>query len=102
MSELPEQDKLKETSVLSKSTVERVVINRQQAIKLFFKAIDHDDPYWTDLLDAADETLLVFDDGDNLINWPNQWDVGRALGFTDDEMEKAAGSEPGRLKELGL
>lgn len=85
------------------SGVERFVMNRQQAIRVFFKAIDHDDPYWTDTLDAADESLLVFDDnGDDLLRWPNQWDVGRALGFTDEEMEVATGAEPGRLKELGL
>lgn len=77
----------------------RFVISRQEAIKLFFRAIDHDDPYWTDLV----EDHLVFDEsGDDVIDWPNQWDVGRALGFTDEEMETATGGEPGRLKELGL
>ncbi len=79
--------------------VQALVISRQEAIKIFFSAIDHDDPYWTDLV----EDHLVFDErGEDVIAWPNQWDVGRALGFTDEEMETAAGSTPGRLKELGL
>lgn len=78
--------------------IERIVISREQAIKTFFRAIDHDDPYWTDLV----EDLCVYDDDDELVNWPNQWDMGRALGFTDEEMEVATGAEKGRLKELGL
>ncbi len=41
-------------------------------------------------------------DGDDVIAWPSQYDVGRALGFTDMEMENAEGIEEGRLKELGL
>lgn len=78
---------------------EEIKITRQEAIKLFFKAISHDDPYWTDLV----EDHLVFDDsGDNVIAWPSQYDVGRSLGFSDEEMETAEGVEPGRLKELGL
>ena len=77
----------------------RIVINRQQAIEIFFKAIQHDDPYWTDLV----EDHLVFDEsGEDVIAWPSQYDVGRALGFTDEEMESAEGLERGRLKELGL
>lgn len=74
-----------------------VVISREQAIKIFFDAIRHDDPYWTDLV----EDHLVWD-GDDVIAWPSQYDVGRALGFTDMEMENAEGIEEGRLKELGL
>ena len=86
----------------SGSSQEPVVINRQQAISVFFKAIDHDDPYWTDTLEAADESLLVFNEDDDLVSWPSQFDIGRALGFTDEEMESATGTEKGRLKELGL
>lgn len=78
---------------------EKIEITRQDAIKLFFKAIRHDDPYWIDLV----EDHLVFDDsGDNVIAWPSQYDVGRSLGFSDEEMETAEGVEPGRLKKLGL
>ena len=58
--------------------VDPAVINRQQAIKIFFQAIDHDDPYWTDLV----EDHLVFNDDGDVIAWPSQYDVGRALGFT--------------------
>ena len=75
-----------------------VVVSRKQAIKVFFKAIQHDAPYWTDLV----EDHLVFNDDDDVIAWPSQYDIGRALGFTDDEMETAEGLEKGRLKELGL
>lgn len=78
--------------------IDPVVINRQQAIKIFFSAINHDDPYWTDLV----EDHLVFNDDDDVIAWPSQYDVGRALGFTDDEMEIAEGIDKGRLKVLGL
>ena len=79
--------------------VERIVINRQQAIKIFFKAVDHEDPYWFDLV----EDLLLFDERtDDVIAWPSQHDIGRALGFTNDEMETAQGIEKGRLTELGL
>ena len=76
----------------------KVVLNRAAAIKLFFMAIDHDDPYWTDLV----EDHLVFDEKDNVIDWPNQWVVGRAMGFTNEEMETATGAEKGRLEKLGL
>jgi hypothetical protein len=79
--------------------IERVVINREQAIKVFFRAIDHDDPYWTDLV----EDYSHFDDNEPANDiWPSQWQVGRALGFTDAEMEKANGVEKGRLKLLNL
>jgi len=77
---------------------ERLVISREQAIHTFFRAIDHDDPYWTDLV----EHLCVYDEDDEIVDWPNQWDMGRALGFTDEEMEAATGVEKGRLKVLGL
>ena len=88
-----------EKSNVEAPEVRRVVISREQAIKIFFMAIDHDDPYWTDLV----EDHLVFDDkGDDVIAWPSQWDVGQALGFSIEEMEKGAGMEPGRLTELGL
>jgi len=87
-----------EASTEQGGLIDPVVINRQQAIKIFFNAIDHDDPYWTDLV----EDHLVFNDDDDVIAWPSQYDVGRALGFTDSEMETAEGLEQGRLKELGL
>lgn len=85
-------------SNVDESAVERLVISREQAIETFFRAIDHDDPYWTDLV----EDLCVYDDDDEIVNWPSQWDMGRALGFTDEEMEIATSAEKGRLKELGL
>lgn len=91
-----------EKSNVDAPEVERIVISRQQAIALFFKVIEHDDPYWTDTLEAADESLLVLDGDDNLVSWPSCWDVGRSLGFSDEEMEVATGTEKGRLKELGL
>ncbi|WP_396586431.1 hypothetical protein [Bermanella sp. R86510] len=72
----------------------QIVINRQEAIKIFFKAVDHDDPYWDNLVDDH-----YNEENDT---WPSQWDVGRVLGFTDEEMEIAEGMEKGRLKELGL
>lgn len=76
-----------------------IKITRQEAINIFFKAVEHDDPYWTDLV----ESHLVFDEsGDNLIAWPSQYDIGRSLGFSDEEMEIADGIGLGRLKELGL
>ena len=87
-----------ETDTIVDGLIDPAVINRQQAIKIFFQAIDHDDPYWTDLV----EDHLVFNDDDDVIAWPSQYDVGRALGFTDEEMETAEGLEQGRLKELGL
>lgn len=69
---------------------QQVVINRQQAIEIFFKAVQHDDPYWTDLV----EDHLVFNEsGDDVVAWPTQYDVGRALGFTDEEMKTAEGLE---------
>lgn len=73
---------------------ERLVINRDQAIKVFFMAVDHEDPYWGNLMDDYyDEKTDSF---------PTQRAVGRALGFTDLEMEIADGMTPGRLKGLGL
>jgi len=84
---------------MSEVNQQSVAVSRPDAIKLFFKAINHDDPYWVDLV----EDHLVFDEsGDDVIAWPSQYDVGRALGFTDEEMEAAEGIERGRLKELGL
>lgn len=69
-------------------------INREQALKVFFRAIDHEDPYWDSLLEEFyDEETDSF---------PSQWEVGAALGFSDEEMEKANGMEPGRLTELDL
>jgi hypothetical protein len=55
-------------------------ICRGDAIKIFFRAVDHDDPYWDGLVDEwyDEETDTE----------PSQWCVGRALGFTDAEMEK--------------
>jgi hypothetical protein len=76
---------------------QKIEVTREEAIKLFFKAINHDDPYWTDLV----EDHLVWD-GDDVIAWPSCYDVGRSLGFSDEEMETAEGLEPGRLKKLGL
>ena len=74
--------------------VQKLVMQRQDAITIFFKAIDQDDPYWD---------LLVDDWYDEKTDTePSQWDVGRALGFTDNEMELAAGLPLGRLKELGV
>ena len=71
--------------------------NRQQAIEIFFRAIDHDDPYWTNLV----EDHLILNENGDVVEWPSQYDVGRALGFTDYEMEIATGLEEGRLAELG-
>lgn len=68
--------------------------NRQQAIVLFFKAIDHDDPYWIDLVEDFYE--------EEPESWPNQFHVGKALGFTTTEMESATGMEPGTIEKLGL
>lgn len=80
-------------------SLQKVEVTRKEAIKLFFKAINHEDPYWTDLV----EDHLVFDEsGENVVAWPNCFDVGRSLGFSDEEMETAEGIEPGRLKKLGL
>lgn len=73
-------------------------INREDAIKIFFRAIEHDDHYWTDLV----EEFCSFDDEDEIVNWPSQWDIGASLGFSDEEMEIATGTEKGILKYLGL
>jgi len=96
---MPNETTKPETNAEVGGRVDPLVINRIEAIKIFFRAIDHDDPYWTDLV----EDHLVFDEKtDDVISWPDQWDVGRALGFTDEEMETATGVEKGRLKKLGL
>ena len=69
-------------------------VSRQQAIKVFFQAVNNDDPCWDSLMeDFYDEETDSF---------PTQWEVGRALGFSNAEMEEAAGVEKGRLEELGL
>ena len=69
-------------------------ITREEALRLFFKAIDHDDPYWENLMqDFYDEESE---------NFPSQWQVGKALGFSVEEMERACGVEPGRLIDLGV
>lgn len=67
-------------------------ISRTEAIKVFFRAIDHDDPYWDTL------TEEFYDEATD--SWPSQWDVGLALGFTIDEMAEAQGVDPDQLRDL--
>lgn len=65
-----------------------------EAIKLLMQATERDDPSWEGLVeDWYDE------DTDTM---PCVWDVLRTAGFSDDEIEKAAGLESGRLAKLGL
>lgn len=79
--------------------MKEVKMTREGALKIFFKVVDQEDPYWMDMV----EDHLIFDeDGEDVIAWPSVYSVGRALGFSDTEMEVAEGLEAGRLKELGL
>lgn len=67
-------------------------INRQQAIKLFLKATDYDDPYWSDL------TEEFYDEkNDSIITI---YEVFEAIGISKDEVEKADRYIPEEVDQL--
>ena len=74
--------------------MKKPIMSRDDAIRILMGSTEHEDPHWENLVqDWYDE------DTDTI---PSVWDVFRAAGFNDPEIEKAAGLRPGRLQELGL
>ena len=59
-------------------------ISRQDAIKLFCRVTDKDDPYWINLVEE-----FCDDESDD---WPTIYDVLGAIGVSRDEIDKAEGA----------
>lgn len=59
-------------------------LTRSQAIKLIDRATDHDDPFWSDLVEE------YYDEETDTM--PTIFDLFAALGITKDEHQKATKS----------